>query len=58
MDKFELIFVIIQTLSFSFVFNLQVRQTMLFHAFLREPGTHTRARDTKGRINALGKGQI
>ena len=27
---------------------------MLFHAFLREPGTHTRSRDTKGRINALG----
>ena len=31
---------------------------MLFHAFLREPGTHTRARDTKGRINALGKFHI
>ena len=32
---------------------MSVRQTMLFHAFLREPGTHARARDTKGRINAL-----
>lgn len=33
--------------------DMSVRQTMLFHAFLREPGSHSRARDTKGRINAL-----
>ncbi|CAB4062302.1 unnamed protein product [Lepeophtheirus salmonis] len=32
---------------------MSVRQTMLFHSFLREPGTHTRNNDTKGRINAL-----
>ena len=32
---------------------MSVRQTMLFHAFLREPGSHSRARDTQGRINAL-----
>lgn len=30
--------------------DMSVRQTMLFHAFLREPGTHARARDTKGRV--------
>ena len=30
--------------------DMSVRQTMLFHAFLREPGTHTRSRDTKGRV--------
>ena len=28
--------------------DMSVRQTMLFHAFLREPGSHSRARDTKG----------
>ncbi|XP_040564085.1 ATP-binding cassette sub-family G member 8 [Lepeophtheirus salmonis] len=33
--------------------DMSVRQTMLFHSFLREPGTHTRNNDTKGRINAL-----
>ena len=33
--------------------DMSVRQTLLFHSFLREPGTLTRARDTKGRINAL-----
>ena len=32
---------------------MSVRQTMLFHAFLREPGSHSRARDTKGRVKAL-----
>ena len=37
----------------NFTPDMSVRQTMLFHAFLREPGTHARARDTKGRINAL-----
>merc|ERR1719362_2207415 len=37
----------------SFTPDMSVRQTMLFHAFLREPGTLTRGRDTKGRINAL-----
>ena len=33
--------------------DMSVRQTMLFHAFLREPGTHTRARDTKGRVSRM-----
>eukprot|EP00096_Caligus_rogercresseyi_P011213 TRINITY_DN4346_c0_g1_i1.p1 TRINITY_DN4346_c0_g1~~TRINITY_DN4346_c0_g1_i1.p1 ORF type:complete len:975 (+),score=241.06 TRINITY_DN4346_c0_g1_i1:188-3112(+) len=33
--------------------DMSVRQTMLFHSFLREPGAHTRSMDTKGRINAL-----
>lgn len=37
----------------NFAPDMSVRQTMLFHAFLREPGSHSRARDTKGRINAL-----
>ena len=37
----------------NFTPDMSVRQTMLFHAFLREPGTHARSRDTKGRINAL-----
>jgi ABC-type multidrug transport system ATPase subunit len=37
----------------NFAPDMSVRQTMLFHAFLREPGTHSRARDTKGRISAL-----
>ncbi len=31
--------------------DMSVRQTMLFHAFLREPGTHARSRDTKGRVS-------
>ena len=34
----------------NFSSDMSVRQTMLFHAFLREPGTHARARDTKGRV--------
>ncbi len=37
----------------SFTDDMSVRQTLLFHSFLREPGTLTRGRDTKGRINAL-----
>ena len=37
----------------TFTQDMSVRQTLLFHSFLREPGTLTRARDTKGRINAL-----
>jgi ABC-type multidrug transport system ATPase subunit len=37
----------------SFTEDMSVRQTLLFHSFLREPGTLTRGRDTKGRINAL-----
>ena len=31
--------------------DMSVRQTMLFHSFLREPGTHSRARDAKGRVS-------
>ncbi len=34
----------------SFSPDMSVRQTMLFYAFLREPGTTTRRRDTKGRV--------
>lgn len=30
--------------------DMSVRQTMLFHSFLREPGSHVRSRDTKGRV--------
>ena len=37
----------------TFTEDMSVRQTLLFHSFLREPGTLTRGRDTKGRINAL-----
>lgn len=37
----------------SFSQEMSVRQTMLFHAFMREPGVGSRARDSKGRINAL-----
>jgi ABC-type multidrug transport system ATPase subunit len=33
--------------------DMSVRQTMLFHAFLREPGTHARSRDTKGRVSEV-----
>jgi hypothetical protein len=35
----------------SFCPDMSVRQTMLFHSFLREPGTHARARDAKGRVS-------
>ena len=35
------------------VVMVQVRQTILFHSLMREPGTLTRGRDTKGRIDAL-----
>ncbi len=35
----------------SFSPDMSVRQTMLFHSFLREPGTHSRARDAKGRVS-------
>ncbi len=38
--------------SADFCPDMSVRQTMLFHAFLREPGTHARSRDTKGRVGA------
>ena len=31
--------------------DMSVRQTMLFHSFLREPGTHARSRDAKGRVS-------
>jgi len=37
----------------SFTPDMSVRQTLLFHSLMREPGTLTRGRDTKGRINAL-----
>jgi len=37
----------------SFTPDMSVRQTLLFHSFMREPGTLTRGRDNKGRINAL-----
>ena len=37
----------------TFTEDMSVRLTLLFHSFLREPGTLTRGRDTKGRINAL-----
>ena len=33
--------------------DMSVRQTMLFHSFLREPGTHSRARDAKGRVSQI-----
>ena len=33
--------------------DMSVRQTMLFHSFLREPGSHARARDAKGRVSHL-----
>ena len=39
--------------NIEFTPDMSVRQTLLFHSFLREPGTLTRGRDTKGRINAL-----
>ena len=39
--------------NIDFTPDMSVRQTLLFHSFLREPGTLTRGRDTKGRINAL-----
>ena len=31
--------------------DMSVRQTMLFHSFLREPGTHARSRDARGRVS-------
>lgn len=31
--------------------DMSVRQTMLFHSFLREPGAHARSRDAKGRVS-------
>lgn len=37
----------------NFSADMSVRQTMLFHAFLREPGTHARSRDTKGRVSVI-----
>ncbi|CAG0900354.1 unnamed protein product [Darwinula stevensoni] len=33
--------------------NMSVRQTLLFHAFLREPGNAARDTDTKGRVREL-----
>ena len=33
--------------------DMSVRQTMLFHSFLREPGTHARSRDAKGRVSEM-----
>jgi len=37
----------------SFSPDMSVRQTLLFHSFMREPGTLLRRRDNKGRIDAL-----
>ena len=37
----------------SFSPDMSVRQTLLFHSFMREPGTLVRRRDNKGRIDAL-----
>jgi ABC-type multidrug transport system ATPase subunit len=37
----------------SFSPDMSVRQTLLFHSFMREPGTLMRSRDNKGRIDAL-----
>ena len=35
----------------SFTPDMSVRQTLLFHSFMREPGTLTRGRDNKGRVS-------
>ena len=39
--------------NINFTMDMSVRQTILFHSLMREPGTLTRGRDTKGRIDAL-----
>jgi len=39
--------------NINFTTDMSVRQTILFHSLMREPGTLTRGRDTKGRIDAL-----
>ena len=37
----------------AFTPDMSVRQTILFHSLMREPGTLTRGRDTKGRVRSL-----
>jgi len=36
--------------NINFTTDMSVRQTILFHSLMREPGTLTRGRDTKGRV--------
>ena len=37
--------------NINFTTDMSVRQTILFHSLMREPGTLTRGRDTKGRVS-------
>ena len=39
--------------NINFTTDMSVRQTILFHSLMREPGTLTRGRDTKGRVSVL-----
>ena len=39
--------------NINFTTDMSVRQTILFHSLMREPGTLTRGRDTKGRVSIL-----
>ena len=39
--------------NINFTTDMSVRQTILFHSLMREPGTLTRGRDTKGRVSVF-----
>ena len=43
--------------NINFTTDMSVRQTILFHSLMREPGTLTRGRDTKGRVSVLSRGE-
>ena len=43
--------------NINFTTDMSVRQTILFHSLMREPGTLTRGRDTKGRVSVSQKWQ-